>query len=197
MLMIRLFNVIILIGTIISLIPGFHRDGVWRLSNGLISLRYFTRLSNLFCAIASLLVLVTLTDHGLPHWVWLMKYCGTVAVTVTFVTVMVFLGPTQGYREQLEGSGFFLHVSGPLLALISFCFLERFQSLNFTQSLLGLLPMVLYGLLYAYKVLLCPEEKRWKDFYGFTKGGKWLLSTIAMLAENILICGLITFLYHL
>ncbi len=197
MLTIRLINLIIVIGTIISLVPGFHRDGIWSFTNGLISLRYFTRLSNLFCAMASLLVLITLTGHGIPYWVWLLKYCGTAAVTVTFITVMLFLGPTQGYRQQLEGPGFFLHVSGPLLALISFCFLERFQNLNFIQSLIGLLPMVLYGLLYAYRVLLCPAEKRWKDFYGYTKNGKWLLSAFAMLAENTLVCALITFLYQL
>ena len=43
--------------------------------------------------------------------------------------------------------------------------------------LLGVLPIIAYGILYLNKVLL---EKTWDDFYGFNKGGKWKISVAAM-----------------
>lgn len=46
---------------------------------------------------------------------------------------------------------------------------------------LGTLPVALYAVMYIYRVLYAPEARRWKDFYGFTRGGKWPLSCAAML----------------
>ena len=197
MLLIRLTNSFIFLFTLFCFVMCFQKDGEWKLAHGLHSLRYFTILSNLFSGLAALLVAVCLTEHGLPFGVWLLKYVAAAAVTVTFVTVMVFLGPTLGYKAQLEGRGFFLHAAGPLLAVLSFCFMERFHTLSFALSLTGMLPVVLYGLVYAWKVLLCPEERRWDDFYGYTKGGHWLISACAMLAGTFLICMLLRFLYGL
>lgn len=197
MLLIRLTNTIIFLFTFALFLRGFRKDGVWKLSSGLFGLRYFTLLSNLLCGFSALLVAITVTEHGLPFGVWLLKYVATAAVTVTFVTVMVFLGPTLGYKSQLQGSGFYYHAAGPLLAILSFCFLERFHTLSFSLSLLGLLPVILYGLLYAWKVLLCPKTRRWEDFYGYAKGGHWLLSAVAMLLGTFLLCVLLRFLFNL
>ena len=47
--------------------------------------------------------------------------------------------------------------------------------------------MLLYGLLYLYKVLYAPEEKRWDDFYTFNREGKWPVSFAAMLLGAFLI----------
>lgn len=197
MLLIRVTNTIIFLFTTICFLLGFWKDGERKLSNGLHSLRYFTILSNLLSGLAALLVVLTLTEQGLPFGVWLLKYVGTAALTVTFVTVMVFLGPTLGYRLQLEKKNFYFHAAGPLLAILSFCFLERFHTLSSSLSLVGMLPVIVYGLLYAWKVLLCPEERRWEDFYGYTKGGHWLFSACAMLLGSFLICVLLRFLYCL
>ena len=51
-----------------------------------------------------------------------------------------------------------------------------------------MLPVVLYGALYLYKVVLVPEESRWEDFYGFNKGGKWRTSFTAMIVGAFLVC---------
>ena len=75
--------------------------------------------------------------------------------------------------------------------------MERFYDLSSRLSLLGMLPVILYGLLYAWKVLLCPEDRRWDDFYGYTKGGHWLLSACAMLLGTFLVCVLLRLLYNL
>ncbi len=154
----------------------FYRNAVWRLKNGIGAFKYFTVLSNVFCAAAALLMCLA----PAREWVWTLKYVGTAAVTVTMLTVVFFLGSTLGYRKLFTGTDLFMHLVTPLLAIVSFCLLER-RGLRFSTALLGVLPVLLYGGLYLYKVLCAPPEKRWEDFYGFNRGGKWPISYAAML----------------
>lgn len=183
------FNLVIVLCTVYCSILCFRdKEGNWSFSEFCRKLRFFTLLSNLLSAFASLVALFFLRNGGLPHGVWLLKYLGTASVTVTFLTVMVFLGPTMGYKSQLEGWSFYLHVISPLLAIISFCFLERIWPLSFVVALLGLLPVVLYGILYLYKVVI---TKQWEDFYGFNKNGKWKISFSAMVIGTFLVCILL------
>ncbi len=147
-------------------------------------------MSNLLCAAVSLCIAFALP--GLPYGLWLLKYISTCALAVTFVTVMVFLGPSIGYREMLSGVSFCLHLSGPLLALLSFCFLERFYDLPFGLSLTGIIPVLAYSVLYLYEVVI---TARWEDFYGFNKQGRWPLSLAAMYIGGFLICMLVRLLY--
>lgn len=172
-------------------------DGVWRVKNGLAALRFYTLLSNFLCALASLALALALIGGAVPRWIWLWKYIGTAAVTVTMLTVLFFLGPSIGYKPLLSGKDFYLHLLGPLLAIVGFCFFERFYPLALPLALTGLLPVILYGLVYLYKVVLCPEEKRWEDFYGYNKTGKWPLSFAAMMIGGALVCVALWGLYRL
>ena len=126
----------------------------------------------------------------IPAWVWLLKYIGTVTVTVTILTVFLFLGPSIGKgwaQKLLTGPDFFLHLVNPILALITFCFFER-RSMTFGQALTGLVPVLLYGFLYIYKVIYAPEGKRWKDFYGFVRGGKTVIILSGLVVGTFLVC---------
>lgn len=161
-----------------------RKDGAWTLRGLKKALRFFTVQSNLLCALGALLM--CFWPDSRP--VWLLKYAGTAAVTLTMLTVLLFLGPTLGcWRKLFSGADLFMHLITPLLALVSFCVLER-RGLGFPALLLGLLPMALYAVLYACKVLLAPPEKAWEDFYGFNRGGKWYLSVCLMLLGTLLIC---------
>ena len=75
----------------------------------------------------------------------------------------------------------------PLLALVSFCVFEK-RGMTFCQSLWGMLPVVLYGPVYLYKILFALPEKRWDDFYGFNKQGKWPIAFAGMVLGTFLIC---------
>ncbi len=186
-------NLIIFVSTLCVIIGYFRKDGHWDRKKGAASFRFFTCLSNVLCAIASLLMLVFELGGSVPFPVWLLKYLGTVSVTVTFLTVMFFLGPTMegGYRALLlPADNFYMHLAGPLLAIISFCFFEKGE-LGFGLSLTGILPVLAYGCLYLYKILYEKEEKRWEDFYGFNRGGNWKISFAAMMAGTFLICMLV------
>ena len=147
-------------------------------------LRYFTALSNLFCAAAAL-ALALARLGGVPSMpLLLFKYVGTIAVLVTLLTVLLFLGPHYGYKMLFSGPDLWLHLVCPLLALLSYLLWDR-APLSLATALLGVLPVLLYGLLYLRRVVF---QQRWEDFYGFNRGGKWPLSFAAMLLGAVLLC---------
>ena len=152
---------------------------------------FFTVLSNCLSGIAALMMAISQIRGDVSQFVFMMKYLGTVSVTLTFLTVLLFLGPTQGGYAKwfFDGDFFYTHLIGPLLALLSFCLLER-RKMSFGSAMMGLLPMLLYGAVYLYKVMFAPEDRRWEDFYGFNKAGKWPIACVGMVAGASLICVL-------
>ena len=185
-----IINAAIFLATFAIIISHFRKDGAWQFRYGLKQFRYFTVLSNALCAISALMMALGQIRGDVSRPVFLIKYLGTVSVTVTFVTVLLFLAPFQGGLVQwLRGDFFYVHLVGPLLAILSFCLLER-QGMTLGTAMLGILPVLLYGAVYLYKVMFAPEEKRWEDFYGFNQEGKWPISLAAMLAGTAAICAL-------
>ena len=182
-------NILIFVITAISFLFCFRKDGRWDLRAGKKSLRFFTILSNLFCAVSALLWVLSSS-----YWAWLLKYVGTAAVTVTLLTVIFFLGPNMGYKPLFSGKDLYLHLCGPLLAIVSFCFMECQFALSFSLSLLGILPVIIYGFVYLVEVVIL---KNWEDFYGYNKDGKWKISMAAMFAGGFAACMLIRILYSI
>lgn len=183
-------NTLIALLTLLIVVSFFRKDGQWVPERGKLALRFFTTLSNILCAAACLLTALAMNAGGVPEWIWTLKYIGTAAVTVTMLTVLLFLAPSFGkgaLKVLLSGTDLFMHLITPLLALVSFCVFER-RGMTFCQSLWGLLPVLLYGPLYLYKILFAPPEKRWDDFYGFNKQGKWPVAFAAMVAGTFAIC---------
>ncbi len=182
-----LINTLIFLTTTVLVAGLFFREGKWQPERGAKAFRYFTVLSNVLCAVSALVMAIGQVSGNVSPSVVMFKYLGTVSVTVTLLTVLFFLGPTIGYKVLLSGRDLYLHLIGPLLAIISFCFLEK-RGMSLGTALLGLLPVVLYGSVYLYKVVLSPEDKRWEDFYGFNKGGKWPMAIVAMMAGTLIVC---------
>ena len=183
-----IINALIFVITLIIVIKNFRRDGVWQIRRGLKQFRFFTVLSNDFCAIAALIMAISQMCGGVPRPVFMLKYYGTVSLTLTFLTVFLFLIPFQGgYKKWLTGDNLYAHLITPLLAILSLCLLER-QRMSFAAAMTGLLPLLLYGAVYLYKVLFASEGRRWEDFYGFNRGGKWPITCAVMLVVTSLIC---------
>ena len=158
-----------------------------------IVLRYYTVLSNLFCALASLAVAAARICGEAPQSVLILKYVGTASVAVTLLTVMLFLGPfVYNFRLLLSGPDLWLHLICPVLAILSLLLWDS-PDAPFAAVFLCLLPVLLYGAMYIYRVLLALPEKRWDDFYSFNRGGKWFLSLVIMLMAAFLI-GLVLWL---
>ena len=183
-------NILIALITLIIVVSFFRKEGQWVPERGKFALRFFTTLSNLLCAAACLLTALAINAGGIPEWIWMLKYIGTAAVTVTMLTVLFFLAPSFGkgaLKVLLSGTDLFMHLITPLLALVSFCVFEK-RGMTFCQSLWGMLPVVLYGPVYLYKILFALPEKRWDDFYGFNKQGKWPIAFAMMVLGTFLIC---------
>ena len=183
-------NILIALITLIIVVSFFRKEGQWVPERGKFALRFFTTLSNLLCAAACLLTALAINAGGIPEWIWMLKYIGTAAVTVTMLTVLFFLAPSFGkgaLKVLLSGTDLFMHLITPLLALVSFCVFEK-RGMTFCQSLWGMLPVVLYGPVYLYKILFALPEKRWDDFYGFNKQGKWPVAFAGMVLGTFLIC---------
>ena len=165
----------------------FRKEGRWQFRRGLKAFRYFTVISNVFCALAALVMAVAQIANRVTMPVVLLKYMGTVSVSVTLLTVLLFLGPTQGYGEMLRGRNLYMHLVGPLLAIVSYCLWEK-RPMSFGMALTGLIPVLVYGLVYLNQVILAPEARRWDDFYGFNRGGHWPAALAMMLAGTLAVC---------
>ena len=179
---------IVLILTVVAdmiyfMIMSFKKDGEWSLKNGKRPLKFFTFLSNVLLAAASLLIIIF--PQSLAAGV--IKYTATAGVSVTMITVLVFLGPALGYKKVLTGRELWMHLINPLIALITYLFTEDI-GFPFWYSLFGMLPVVLYAIMYYYKVMAAKDDKKWDDFYGFNKGGKWYLAAVIMFAGTFAIC---------
>ncbi len=182
-----IINILIFLITTVLIAGLFYQEGKWQPERSVKAFRYFTVLSNVLCAVSALVMAIGQASGSVSPGVVMFKYLGTVSVTVTLLTVLFFLGPTIGYKVLLSGRDLYLHLIGPLLAIISFCFLEK-KGLSPGAALLGLLPVLLYGAVYLYKVVFSPEDKRWEDFYGFNKGGKWPMAFAAMMTGTLVVC---------
>lgn len=154
-------------------------------------LKYFTTDSNILVGIAALVMLVfnirrfVNPDAVMPKWVSVFKYAGTSAVALTFLTVVFFLGPVfaaqsgiSGYLLMFKGNVFVLHLTTPLLAIISLLFFERDNSFGLGDCFVACLPSYIYSVVY-FTMVVC--LKLWNDFYSFTLGGKAFMIPIALI----------------
>lgn len=186
-------NALIFAITAILVIRFSRKDGAWCPPKARYAFRFFTVQSNVLCAVSAL-CMVFFPDSG---WAWTLKYIGTAAVTVTMLTVFFFLAPTMGgLKPLLQGNDFFMHLTTPLMAIVSFCIFEK-RGMTFSAALLGMLPLVLYGGWYLYKILYAPADRRWEDFYGFNRGGKWPIAFSAMVVGGFAVCMMLMGLQNL
>ena len=183
---------LVIFGITAALLIAFAREeGVWTTKKLRVGIRFFTCQSNILCAAGALLTACAAMAGEVPRWIWTLKYIGTAAVTITMVTVFVYLAPLvgKGWAQRLitRPHDLFMHVVTPLLAIFSFCLLEK-QGMSFAWSLWGLLPLALYGPLYLYKIMGAREDKRWEDFYCFNKTGKWKAAYGIMFLSGLIMC---------
>ena len=148
--------------------------------------RYFTVLSNLFCALTALILLIFELFGAMPAWAVTLKYMGTVAVTVTLLTVFLYLLPVSRSLEGLlaRWPETTMHLITPALAILSFLCFEK-KGLSAWVIPLGLVFVLLYGWLYLDRVVVA---KAWPDIYGFNRNGRWPVMFAVMLTGTFLIC---------
>ena len=162
-------------------------DGVLS-SWGLRSLKYFTVLSNLMEGIACIVWLLAVwqnkrstnqksaaisrdgkgTDRISLVFAERLKYVGCVAVSLTFLTVMLFLGPVFGWTGIFAGANLWFHLVVPVIAILEFVFLEA-KPIRKKDNRLAVLPTLAYATAYLCNVLIRGTEGN--DWYGFVTWG--------------------------
>lgn len=199
-----IMNSVIVITTIAVVISYFFgNDGEYNIPP---SFRFFlfTTDSNVLCMLSSLILIpfeirAITSNKDLPKAAVILKYVGTSAVGLTFMVVILFLGPTMGYREMLfSGTSVYMHLCGPILAFVSFCFVENVYTLKKRTIPLAVIPAFIYGTLYLIEVIVIGYENGgWKDFYGFNTGGLWYLFSVGLILLSTAIAAAIRFVHNI
>ena len=199
-----LCNILVFAVTLLIVILYFRgEDGKGDPAKGRWYLRFFTTLSNIFSAAACAVMAAAVCFSGGGSGSFMtaavhIKFLATVTVMITLLTVIFFLAPSAGFAAMFQKETFHMHLVGPLLAFLSFCFLEQQVVIGRKWILIGTVPMLLYGALYLYKVVIKGEDNGgWPDFYGFNRNGKWYISIAAMQTANLLICAALRFLHNM
>ncbi|MCQ2582841.1 MAG: hypothetical protein MJ160_02940 [Treponema sp.] len=186
-----IINLIMFISTAYALLCYFLGPADAFGSHGVACFKFFTTDSNILVAVASLLCAIFLFKKTeIPQWVMVLKFAGTISVTVTFLTVLLFLAPMgvlkTGHFETVflyfAGNAFLLHFSTPVLSIISTTILEKEYPISKKQSLCGVLPTLVYAVIYLFMVVIF---HKWEDFYGFTFGGRYQFVPIVIIVMGL------------
>ena len=128
---------------------------------------WFTVDSNCLNALATLMIL-PYTIEGIkkkrltyPKWQLLVHYAGTICTTLTFIFVVLFVSwfdPQLAFGEE----NVFLHIVCPIAVLISFFMVESERRLTRKDTVLGLIPILVYATTYLYNVVVAHN---WEDHY--------------------------------
>ena len=145
-------------------------------SRGLMSLKYYTTLSNIFAGIAAVIMIVVLarTKSGkVPVWAAVTKFASVVTVSVTFLVTLFFLAPTMGIGGLYKGELMFMHAVGPVLTVVSFFMNRDLPEMNPSSALWATLPTILYGGVYSANIMLngVGSGMNTNDWYGFAAAG--------------------------
>lgn len=115
-------------------------------------LTYYTTLSNLFVAIASVFHLIYKLQkfRGKTYGWWMpyIKYLAVCCMTITFLIVLFVLAPISGeyYKYLWEGPLKYQHTICPFLAILSFvCFDSREIQISRKMMYASMLPTVAYA----------------------------------------------------
>lgn len=175
--------------TAVSVIRFFVSRGEGNMAvSGTRAFRFFTVDSNILAALSSVCLIIfclgSLRRNGQPVPVRtaVFKFVGTSAITLTLMTVLLFLGPTMGYGMMFVGSSLYMHLINPLLCIFTFVLVEKGPEIPKKYLPLWVLPMLVYGAVY---IAMAVASNRWPDFYGFNRGGLWYISLPVMTAASV------------
>ena len=190
---------LIVILVIVSLILLFTSPSGVLAENSFLAFRYFTVLSNVLLGVIALILAVfeivaLKKKEALPSWSNLLFFVGSTGTTLTWLTVIVWLGPTMGYPFMYAGANLFMHMLTPVVGIFRILFLGiDSKGVSFKQSFFGMIPMVLYTIYYLTNVILHDGYGDANyDWYGFAYDGlgSGIAALFIMLAITYAICFL-------
>lgn len=163
----------------------FRSEGLLQ-AKGIAAFKYFTVQSNVFGGIMAVVWLISFAfsarkgQRNVPRVVSLLKYTAAVCLGLTFLTVMVFLGPLYGYIAMLRKANLWFHLLIPLTAMSEFVLFNR-ERISLKNCAASMTPMLAYALGYLiYNLIMGRSEDPFRyDWYGFLLWG-WDVGVIIL-----------------
>ena len=156
--------------------------------------KFFTVDSNIFMGIIALIYAIKeITNKEITKTMYKLKLMATTAVSLTFIIVFTYLGPISkdGIISLLQNSNIFFHLVIPVLSIITFTLFERTNKLKFKDSIYGIIPTIIYAVLYLINILIHMENGKVSpvyDWYWFVQNG---VKTAIIVAPLIIIISYI------
>ena len=152
--------------------------------SGVNTFRMFTTLSNLLIAITSVISIPYFVDDirhktfYYPRWLMTLLYIGTEGVALTFVSAITLISANLGFvKAMLTDSSLFLHTFVPLLSITLFVFVKPHHHIKFLRTLLPMIPVVAYTILYFIMAVVIGEKNGgWRDHYSANTIVPWYFS---------------------
>ena len=168
--------------------------------SGLGTLRMFTTLSNILAAATASLCIPFQIDglrrnrYKLPKWIVILMYIGTAAVFLTFFVAITVISAAQGFKKAMFAkSNLFMHTISPIAIFLLFVLGITDHKVKFKESLLALIPIYIYGILYIVLVFVTQE---WRDHYKTNEYIPWYISIIALALVAFGVTQLLRFLHN-
>lgn len=139
---------------------------------------YYTVDSNILalCS-AALYTAFLLAGKGIPKWLQMVKYTATVCLSVTFLVVLLILGPMYQFRYDyllLHEELLYQHLLCPVVGILAFLLSDGPDAMTRRENLLGISFTILYAAILTplnilrivtgpYPFLLVYEQPVWQS----------------------------------
>ncbi|MBR6521060.1 MAG: hypothetical protein IKT47_00155 [Oscillospiraceae bacterium] len=148
---------------------------------GLKTFRMFTVLSNMFVGITAAMSIPFAVDgirqknYHLPRWIVNLTLVSVTCISLTFVITLFILSPQAGFVLMMATrSNLFLHTIVPLLAILSFLFINVYHTVKVKTTFYALLPVFAYAVIYLISAIAIGEANGgWRDHYHFQELMPW------------------------
>ena len=148
---------------------------------GVKTFRMFTVLSNILVGVASAMTIPFAVDgirkrnYHLPRWIVTLTYVSVNCISLTFLVALAVLSPRAGFAPIMtDGKNLFLHTIVPILAILSFLFVNAYHTVKFKTAFLAVLPVFVYAMVYLVSAIIIGEENGgWRDHYRFEELMPW------------------------
>ena len=166
------------------------------------SYHMFTILANMLMGAAAAMCIPFAVDgiryhnYHLPRWYVDLMYTGVFCVALTFLIAVTVLSPAEGYyRMMIYSNNILFHTICPLMSVALFFFINTDHRIGFRSSVIAIMPVLLYTLVYLVMVFVIGEENGgWRDHYQVSRIMEYLplplivfiLIIICLVLSNIL-----------
>ena len=171
---------------------------------GLKTFRMFTDLSNMFVGITSAMTIPFAVDgirqknYHLPRWIMNLTLASVTAISVTFVIALCLLTPLVGFvRIMLTSTNLLMHTIVPLIAILSFLFINTYHTIKFKATIFAVIPVAIYAMCYLVLAVVIGEENGgWRDHYHFLDLMPWYCALAMILTLAFVLACLLRFVHN-